>query len=224
VTGIALRRVEFGLAVLVPALIAGLLTLALFPTIEFAPTELPNRDAAKLARLAELRPIVLTADGEMGLASRAAPAAPNGARPAEPASIAIPALHVDTDIQAVSATATGLEVPEIGHAGWYDAGPRPGEPGRAVLIGHLDGLTEPGVFMHVPGLAAGSAIVVRDADGGVHEYEVTGKLQVPKSEFPASEVYGPTKTPVLVLITCGGTYEEGVGYSDNVIVYARATG
>ena len=61
-------------------------------------------------------------------------------------------------------------------------------------------------------------------DGRVHEYEVTGKLQVPKSEFPASEVYGPTDSPVLVLITCGGTYEEGVGYSDNVIVYARAEG
>jgi sortase (surface protein transpeptidase) len=91
-----------------------------------------------------------------------------------------------------------------------------------VIIGHLDGLTQPGVFQHVPDIASGSAIVVRDADGGVHEYEVVGKTQVPKSEFPASEVYGPSKAPVLVLITCGGYYEPGAGYADNVIVYARA--
>jgi hypothetical protein len=222
VTTVALRRVEFSLAVLVPALVAGALTFALFPQGSFAPTELPDANAAQLARLAELRPIVLTADGEMGLASRAATPAPNGVRPAAPVSVAIPALHADIDIEPVSAAPTGIEVPEIGRAGWFDAGPRPGEPGRTVLIGHLDGLTEPGVFEHVPALAAGSPIVVRDGDGGVHEYEVTGKLQVPKSEFPASEVYGASDAPVLVLITCGGSYEPGVGYSDNVIVYARA--
>jgi hypothetical protein len=222
VTTFAARRVEFGLAVLVPALVAGALTLVLFPRISFAPTELPDADAARLARMAELRPIVLTADHEVGLGSGPAGPMTNGARPAEPVSIAIPALHADIDIQPVSATATGLEVPEIGRAGWFDAGPRPGEPGRTVLIGHLDGLNEPGVFEHVPALAAGSPIVVRDADGGVHEYEVTGKTQVPKSAFPASEVYGKSDVPVLVLITCGGAYEPGVGYSDNVLVYARA--
>jgi hypothetical protein len=222
VTAPALRRVEFGLAVLVPAVIAGALTLLLFPTLSFAPHEIPDGDAAGLARLSELRPIVLTTDGDMGLGKSPAGPATNGTRPAVPASLAIPALHVDTDIQPVSATATGLEVPEIGQAGWFDAGPRPGEPGRSVIIGHIDGASEPGVFQHVPALAAGSPIVVRDADGGVHEYEVTGKTQVPKDAFPASEVYGPSDTPVLVLITCGGYYEPGVGYSDNVLVYARA--
>ncbi len=218
----ALRRFELGLAVLVPALVAAALTLLLVPSLSFAPEAAPDADAGRLARLAELRPIVLTADREVGLGTGPAGPMTNGARPAVPASIAIPALHVDTDVQAVTATATGLEVPEIGRAGWFDAGPRPGEPGRAVIIGHIDGATEPGVFQHVPAIANGSAIVVRDAAGGVHEYEVTGKTQVPKDAFPASEVYGPSDTPVLVLITCGGYYEPGVGYSDNVIVYARA--
>jgi sortase (surface protein transpeptidase) len=222
VTATALQRFEFGLAVVVPAVAAAAATLVLFPTVSFGPSAAPDANAARLARLAELRPIVLTADGEMGLGTSPAGPMTSGTRPAVPASLAIPALQVDTDIQPVSATPTGIEVPAIGQAGWFDAGPRPGEPGRSVLIGHLDGLTLPGVFENVPSIATGSAIVVRDADGGVHEYEVVGKTQVPKSEFPASEVYGPSKTPVLVLITCGGSYEPGVGYSDNVIVYARA--
>jgi len=28
--------------------------------------------------------------------------------------------------------------------------------------------------------------------------------------------------PVLILVTCGGPYTPGVGYRDNVLIYARA--
>jgi sortase (surface protein transpeptidase) len=90
-----------------------------------------------------------------------------------------------------------------------------------VIIGHIDGTTGPGVFAHVPEIRAGSEIVVRDTRDAIHRYTVVGELQVPKSNFPASAVYGPAARPVLVLVTCGGIYVPGVGYSDNVIVYAR---
>jgi sortase (surface protein transpeptidase) len=223
VTAVASRRLELGLAVLVPAALAALVTLLLVPgSPATAPFQVHHGKADRLARLAELRPIVLRGDRtELGTG----PAGPltTTPRPAVPTSMAIPALHVDAPVGAVTTTATGdLEVPPIGRAGWYDAGARPGEPGRAVIVGHIDGATQPGVFEHVPEIADGSEIVVRDADGGVHNYAVVGKLQVPKSNFPASEVYGPSKRPVLVLVTCGGVYVPNVGYSDNVIVYARA--
>jgi sortase (surface protein transpeptidase) len=220
----AIRRVELGMAVLVPAVVAAALALVLMPSTWFAPDQVPGGDAARLARMAELRPIVVRGDRTVALGTGPAGPMATGDRAAIPTSLAIPSLHVDTDIQPVTATAEGIEVPEIGHAGWFDAGPRPGEPGRAVIIGHIDGATEPGVFQHVPEIADGSEIVVRDADDGVHTYEVVGKTQVPKTAFPASEVYGPSKNPVLVLVTCGGLYEPGIGYSDNVIVYARAVG
>jgi hypothetical protein len=35
-------------------------------------------------------------------------------------------------------------------------------------------------------------------------------------------VYGDADAPVLVLVTCGGDYDPERGYSDNVLVYARA--
>ena len=66
----------------------------------------------------------------------------------------------------------------------------------------------------------GSEVTVVEND--MHRYAVVGKLQAPKSRFPASAVYGASERPVLVLVTCGGSYVPGAGYSDNVIVYARA--
>jgi sortase (surface protein transpeptidase) len=222
VTAAISRRIELGLAVLVPAAVAALLTLLVLPGGPLgAPTQVGRGNATALARLADLRPIVLNGHhAELGHG----PAGPltSAVRPAIPTSMAIPALHVDAPIDPVTADAAGIEVPQIGRAGWFDAGPRPGEPGRSVIIGHIDGATVPGVFQHVPEIAKGSQIVVRDAGGGTHAYEVVGKLQVPKASFPASAVYGPSKHPVLVLVTCGGVYEPNVGYSDNVIVYARA--
>jgi hypothetical protein len=223
VTAVASRKLELGLAVVVPAAIAALITLLLVPgSPATAPFQVHHGKADRLARLAELRPIVLHGPRtELGHG----PAGPltTTPRPAEPTSLAIPSLHVDAPVGSVTTTPEGdLEVPPIGRAGWYDAGARPGEPGRSVIVGHIDGATEPGVFEHVPEIRNGSEIVVRDAGGGIHPYSVVGKLQVPKSKFPADAVYGPSESPVLVLVTCGGTYVPGVGYSDNVIVYARA--
>jgi hypothetical protein len=222
VSATASRRVELGLAVVVPAAVALLLVLMLAPPLGgAAPTQVGGGNAAALARVADLRPIVLHGRHAVLGNGPAGPLSTAG-RPGVPTSMAIPALHVDAPIEPVAAGAAGIAVPAIGRAGWFDAGPRPGEPGRSVIIGHIDGATVPGVFQHVPEIAKGSEIVVRDADGGAHEYSVVGKLQVAKTSFPASEVYGPSRNPVLVLVTCGGVYEPGVGYSDNVIVYARA--
>lgn len=115
-----------------------------------------------------------------------------------------------------------LRVPEVGRAGWYDAGPRPGETGRAVIIGHLDTRKGPGLFARVPNLEPGSAISVTDERGARHRYLVTGTAQVRKEQFPADEVYGASSRPVLVLVTCGGPFVKGEGYRDNVLLYARA--
>lgn len=212
------------LAIAVPAALAAAITILLVPRPERrAPVQVPEGNAARLAHMAELRPIVLHGR-RTGLGTGPSGPLTTARRPAVPTSFAIPSLGVDASIDPVTATETGIEVPRIGRAGWFEAGPRPGEPGRAVLIGHLDGKTMPGVFQHVPELPNGAQIVVRDAAHGIHRYEVVGKLQVDKSRFPASAVYGPSERPVLVLITCGGIYVPGEGYSSNVIVYARLVG
>jgi hypothetical protein len=91
-----------------------------------------------------------------------------------------------------------------------------------VLIGHYDMRSGPGVFERVPSLEPGAAIEVIDHRGAVHEYRVVGVTRVRKRRFPTSAVYGHSRHPVLVLVTCGGPFVEGRGYRDNVLVYARS--
>jgi hypothetical protein len=91
-----------------------------------------------------------------------------------------------------------------------------------VIAGHLDSVDGAGLFARVPHLPPGTAIAVTDARGGVHDFRVVGGSQVAKEDFPTSYVYGHSDRPVLVLVTCAGPFEEGEGYRDNVLLYARA--
>ena len=110
-----------------------------------------------------------------------------GVRPAVPDRIAIPAARVDTVVDAVGTGRGGaIRVPSLGRAGWYDGGPRPGEPGRAVIIGHLDTKRGPGLFARVPSLRTGEDIRITDRRGRVHDYLVVGRAQVRKDRFPTA--------------------------------------
>ena len=189
--------------------------------------------APALARLADLPGIrvpphpkalqpVVPVRGRMGIrVARFEPIA-GGIRPAPPGRIRIPAAGVNAAVEPVQARADGIEVPSEGWAGWYSGGARPGEPGRAVVIGHVDTKDGPGVFARVPALDAGDTIEVIDERGAAHEYRVVGVTRVRKSRFPTRAVYGHSRNPVLVLVTCGGPYKAGGGYRDNVLVYARS--
>lgn len=149
-------------------------------------------------------------------------------RPAPPSQISIPSAGIEAVVEPVAARDGAMRVPDVGRAGWYEAGPRPGEAGRAVIIGHLDRREGPGLFARVPSLDPGSEIAVTDRRGERHRYEVVGSAQVEKERFPTEEVYGGSHSPggspssVLVLVTCGGPFEEGEGYRDNVLLFARA--
>jgi sortase (surface protein transpeptidase) len=221
-------------AVLAPAVIAGLSGFLLAPTpghgdgAGFAPS---SASAAELASWSDhpldpsdLKPLVpiVQRGGHAQLASYSLASAT--VRPARPVRIAIPDAGVSSVVDAVGANSRGLEVPGLGRTGWWRGGPRPGEAGRAVIVGHLDSKKGPDVFGRVPSLRRGDPISVADARGDHHLYVVVGSTRVRKARFPTKAVYGPSANPVLVLITCGGPYDAKRGhYRDNVLVYARAT-
>jgi hypothetical protein len=189
--------------------------------------------APALARLADLPPRriapqprallpVVPVEGRLGIRVGKLERLAGGIRPARPGRIRIPAAGVNAGVQAVRARRDGIEVPPDGYAGWYAGGARPGEPGRAVVIGHLDTSDGPGVFEQVPSLRRGVPIEMVDYRGAVHRYRVVGATRVRKKRFPTNAVYGHARHPVLVLVTCGGPYVVGRGYRDNVLVYARS--
>jgi sortase (surface protein transpeptidase) len=142
---------------------------------------------------------------------------------AEPVRLRIPAAGVDTPLVRLGRAPDGsIEVPaRFDEAGWFAEGPRPGQPGPAVVLGHVDSRTGPAMFYRVAALPRGAQIVVDRADGSTVAFRVSGTQRVPKVEFPTDLVYGPTLEPSLRLVTCGGSFDRATGtYRDNVIVYA----
>jgi hypothetical protein len=145
-------------------------------------------------------------------------------RPAPPARVTIRAVGLAASVVPVAGTREGIGVPPPGRAGWYDAGPRPGEAGRSVLVGHVDDIAgRLATFGRIAEVKDGARIKVTDGAGRVHAFEVVGRAQVRKSAFPRGDVFGPSRRPVLVLITCGGPWlGRKLGYRDNILVYARS--
>ena len=106
-------------------------------------------------------------------------------------------------------------------AGWYAPGTRPGDPGSAVILGHVDSKGGPAVFFRLRELRPGDEIVVVRADGSSVRFAVERTEQYDKQRFPTDAVYYPTLTPALRLVTCGGEFDATAGhYRSNVIVFA----
>jgi len=106
-------------------------------------------------------------------------------------------------------------------AGWYAAGTRPGDPGSAVILGHVDSKRGSAVFFRLRQLRRGDVITIRRADGSSVRFVVQRIKQYLKDRFPTDDVYYPTLTPALRLVTCGGDFDATAGhYRSNVIVFA----
>jgi sortase (surface protein transpeptidase) len=147
-----------------------------------------------------------------------------------PARIEIPRIGVAAGLQRLGRAANGtVEVPtgpgKWTMAGWYEGGTRPGDPGSAVILGHVDSKRGPAVFYRLRELRPGDRVEVVRAGGSRVAFTVERVEQYPKRRFPTAEVYYPTLRPKLRLVTCGGAFNDATGhYTDNVIVFASLRG
>jgi sortase (surface protein transpeptidase) len=142
---------------------------------------------------------------------------------ARPVRVTVPSIGVSSGLQPLGRSADGtIEVPgDWQRAGWYRRGPRPGQVGPAVILGHLDSTTGPAVFFRLIDLEAGDEIHVDRADGSVVTFVVERIERHAKTRFPTHDVYLPTLRPTLRLVTCGGAFDATSGhYRDNVVVFA----
>lgn len=167
--------------------------------------------------------------------------APPSIRPAKlaPVAIRIPAIGVDGH----SISPMGLEpdhtlqVPPLDEplvAGWYTGSPVPGNRGSAVVVAHVDGNHEKGLFWSLSKLKSGNPIFVDRSDGQTAEFRVTsvGKYCKESADcvkgekpFPTALVYSNQSTPELHLITCGGRFDaKNKNYLENWVVVAKLVG
>ena len=160
------------------------------------------------------------------LGRQAAVAQPSVQQVAEPTGLIIPSIGVRSGLVRLGLTSSGaLQVPATASvAGWYTGSSRPGAIGAAVIVGHIDSQSAPGVFFLLRLLRPGRLVYVRRADGSLAVFRVTAVHSYPKADFPTRAVYGPTPNAQLRLITCGGSFDFATGhYLSNVIVYAALT-
>ncbi len=139
-----------------------------------------------------------------------------------PVTLRVPAIGLSTPVSTLGLTADGsVQVPsDIVQVGWFRLGPTPGQLGSAVILGHVDNYTGPGVFFQLRTLAPGDEVDVDLADGITARFVVNAVVMYSKAQFPADRVYASHGSSALQLVTCGGTFDHQTGhYLSNVVVY-----
>jgi hypothetical protein len=162
---------------------------------------------------------------------KAAPASPartasagplRPAAPAAPGTVTLPGQKVTAPVVAIGVRGDGqLEIPEeVRTVGWWvGSAPAGATRGSTVLAGHIDSKSQGvGALAALRDVSLGSPVVLTDVFGEPHAYTVTARRTYPKYALPRS-VFSAAP---LVLVTCGGPFDEKAGsYRDNIVVYAQ---
>ena len=151
----------------------------------------------------------------------ATPAPPVGIIPVK---FKIPAIGVDTFVERVGVDKNGdMDVPKnIWNVAWFGLGYNPGQPGNAVIAGHLDGIGTKAIFWDLDKLKPGDQIMVTGDDNRQLTFEVINSQSYPYSNAPLQTIFGPSTEAHLNLITCSGIFDNhSLMYNQRLIVYTR---
>ena len=88
--------------------------------------------------------------------------------PSVPVRVQVPSVGIDgSPLEALHVLGNGtLEPPtKFGVAGWFAQGTRPGAVGPAVIAGHVDSVTGPGIFLRLGDIKPGAKIIVTTRTG-----------------------------------------------------------
>lgn len=123
----------------------------------------------------------------------------------------IPSIHVRAPVEQVGVTPSGnMDVP--GHnpwedVGWLREGPQPGQPGSAVIDGHLDRPGgAPAVFWDLNKMHVGDSVMVTDANQHTAKFLVTKIVSYPPNNAPLNDIFQNNSGSFLNLITCAGAW------------------
>jgi hypothetical protein len=145
----------------------------------------------------------------------------------EPVALRVEAAGISAEVRpvGVDASGTAMAVPPDGSVvAWYRDGPSPGESGSAVLAGHVDYGGQRGALFDLVDVGMGAEIAVDFDDGSSRAFLAVGLRRYQKAELPTTELFRQQGPPVLVLITCGGSYDrQSRSYRENVVVFAIPT-
>lgn len=157
--------------------------------------------------------------------ARRAPHRPAVAIPSGwPRHFSIPVLKVQANVESVPMNQIkDIDAPfNVNDVAWYSRGPKPGEPGHATIVGHLDSTCCPAIFFHLKYLKAGQTVQVAYKSGKPLTFKVIWNNTYPDKSLPIKWLYGPSTQRGLILLTCAGDFHyDGSGYDHRQLVYAR---
>ncbi|MFC4553845.1 class F sortase [Georgenia faecalis] len=159
----------------------------------------------------------------------ASPEAVQAAAVVAPVRVVYPGLEIDMPVDAVGVAPDGqMEIPpDAARAGWYRFGPTAGADAGATVIASHSGseITPRGPFHRLDRAQVGDPVVVVLADGTEVTYEVTSVEGIAKTVIDLSRYFRRDGEPELVLITCGGRWDDvRQSYDDNIVTTARLAG
>jgi LPXTG-site transpeptidase (sortase) family protein len=193
-------------------LVAALAALAAGVYLLVAPDGVPESPAASAAELTD------------PAEKPAAPATVPRITYAPPVRLVIPKIGVDAAVEKVGLTSRrDMASPSRADTvGWYKFGPRPGNKGSAVIDGHSGYADDrEAAFDDLPKLKVGDKLFVKDATGKRLVFVVRKKKLFARNAS-AAEVFGPTKSRRLNLITCTGPFDVAAGtHSKRLVVFAE---
>jgi len=156
-----------------------------------------------------------------------APATPAPQPPAIPTRLRIPAINVDAAVEQLGEAPDGsMEAPtKWEDVGWFDRGFLPGQPGSAVIAGHLDSTTDRAVFWDLGRLKPNDEVIVDMSNQTELHFTVLSQATYPYDKAPLQQIFGPASKPLLNLVTCHGTFDRASSnYDQRLVVYTQETG
>ena len=137
--------------------------------------------------------------------------------------ISIPAINVDAHVEdvGIKASTGNIDTPKIlSDAAWYENDAVPGQPGTAVILGHVDnGLGLSGVFKDLKSVKDGDDIYVTNKDGSVVHFVVTNVTDYVLTTAPVHDIlHDPVNPVALHLITCDKNWYGGRYHYDHRVV------
>jgi len=157
-----------------------------------------------------------------------APTATSSASALVPTRLQVPTLAIDAKVESVGKKADGsMGTPTTWqNTAWYDLGPKPGQPGNAVIDGHVNNaLTTAGVFEHLSQIGIGDQVIVSDASGHSLTYQVSEINEYPVNGAPTGAIFSTSGPSQVVLITCDGSWDASLHEFDKrLVVVARLIG
>jgi sortase (surface protein transpeptidase) len=142
-----------------------------------------------------------------------------------PARLSIPRAKVQAPVEQVGVDGQGnIGVPSAPtNVAWYDRGPAPGQPGDAILNGHVDWTTGPAVFANLRTLQPGDEVTIVTQSSQQLRFKVTASKSYDANTRPPADLFATSGPPRISLITCTGPWDVGrKQYQQRLVVTAQA--